>query len=228
MTISASPQSGPETSAPDTEAARGGWLAALLSLAAFLFSGISFYTSVLQQADLDVFVPPVVQYARDAGGEVDVLAIPITIANGGGNTGTVLAMELTVDNLAPDADPKSKAFYSAFVGEHPRNPDAPGKTFAPISVPGRASYSETIRFFPQGNPLPKVVTEAGEYRFTLKLMVATTPEPSFLEKLFAVKVPPPLVFTRTLPYMSEQHLAFRRGTISMHAKDWQPTTSAAR
>ena len=91
MTISASPQSGPETSAPDTEAARGGWLAALLSLAAFLFSGISFYTSVLQQADLDVFVPPVVQYARDASGSITV------------SLGT---MRL-VGNLAPDGRPEA-------------------------------------------------------------------------------------------------------------------------
>jgi hypothetical protein len=229
MSISAPPETGSEFAAPDGAAERGGGrLTALLSLAAFVFSGISFYTSVLQQADLDVFVPPVIQYARDAGGEIDVLAIPITIANGGGNTGTVLAMELVVAPAAREGDVVSKTFYSAFVGEHPRNAEATVKTFAPISVPARASYSETIRFYPQGNPLPKIVTESGEYRFTLKLMVATTPEPSLIDRFFAVQAPPPLVFTRTLPYISEQHLGFRRGTISMHAKDWQPTTSAAR
>jgi hypothetical protein len=100
----------------------GSWLANVPSALAFLFSGLSFYTSALQQADLEVYVPPVLQYGRDGGGggDVDVFAVPITIANGGANTGTVLAMELVVENLKAAAEPKSKTFYSAFIGEHLR------------------------------------------------------------------------------------------------------------
>lgn len=228
MGLTRAPEDGSSANLAETSGHGGGWLANVLSAVAFLFSGLSFYMSALQQADLDVFVPPVLQYARDGGGEVDVIALPVTISNGGANTGTVLAMELVVENPAPGAEPKSKTFYSAFVGEHPRSAEATNKTFAPISVPGRATYSETIRFYPQGNPLPKVIADRGDYKFTLKLMVAAPAEPSLIERMLKVRAPEPLVFTRTLPYLSEQHLSFRRGTISMHAKDWQPTTSGAK
>lgn len=206
----------------------GNWVATAISAVAFLFSGASFYMSALQQADLEVYVPPVLQYARDGGGEVDVFALPVTISNNGANTGAVLAMELVVDNPKDGAEPKSKTFYSAFVGEHPRDATAPHKSFAPIAVPGRATYSETIRFFPQGNPLPKIVQEAGDYTFTLRLTIAAPAEPSWLDHLTGPPAPKPITFSRTLQYLSEQHLAFRRGTISMHAKDWKPTASSGK
>ncbi|MGE0697953.1 MAG: hypothetical protein AB7O57_02550 [Hyphomicrobiaceae bacterium] len=205
----------------------GGWLATGISTLAFVFSGISFYMSALQQADLEVYVPPVLQYARDGGGEIDVFALPVTIANNGANTGAVLAMELLVENPKPGAEPRSKIFYSAFTGEHPRDADAANRAFAPIAIAGRATYSDTIRFHPQGNPLPKLVQEAGDYRFTLRLQLAAPPEPSWLDRVTAPRVPAPIVFERTIPYISEQHLGFRRGTISMHARDWKPTSSAA-
>ena len=206
----------------------GGWLATSISALAFVFSGISFYMSALQQADLEVYVPPVLQYGRDGGGEVDVFSLPVTIANNGANTGAVLAMELLVENPKPAAEPKAKTFYSAFTGEHPRDSQAANKTFAPIAVAGRATYSDTIRFYPQGNALPKVVQEAGDYKFTLRLLVAAPPEPSWIDRLIAARGPSPLVFERTIPYISEQHLGFRRGTISMHAKDWKPTSSGGK
>ena len=204
-----------------------GRLATVISLLAFLFSGLSYYESALKQADLDVFVPPVIQYGRDSGGDIELFAVPITIANGGSNTGTVLAMDLTVESLAANADPHKKIYYSAFVGEHSRKDDAPNKSFAPIAIPGRATYTETIRFYPQGNPLPKLVQDAGEFKFTLALTVATPSEPSWLERILKVRTPPPLVFTRTLPWISEQQLGLRRVTIAMHARDWKPTLSGA-
>lgn len=202
----------------------GGWLATSISGLAFLFSGLSFYMSALQQADLEVFVPPVLQYGRDGGGEVDVIALPVTISNGGANTGTVLAMELTVAAKS-GGEARTKTFYSAFFGEHPKNPDTPNRAFAPISVAGRATFSDTVRFYPQGNPLPKVVQDTGEYEFTLRLTLAEPASPGWIDRIAKPSPPEPLVFTRTLPFISEQHLAFRRGTISMHAKDWKPTAS---
>ena len=206
----------------------GGWLATSISALAFLFSGISFYMSALQQADLEVYVPPVLQYARDGGGDVDVFALPVSIANNGANTGAVLAMELLVENTKEGAETRSKTFYSAFLGEHPRSSDAPNKAFAPIAVAGRATYSDTIRFYPQGSALPKVIQEAGDFRFTLKLQVASPADPSWIDRLTAARTPLPLVFERTIPYISEQHLGFRRGTVSMHAKDWKPTSSTGK
>ncbi len=47
-------------------ATAGGRFAASISTRAFLFSGLSFYMSALQRADLKVFVPPVLQHAATA------------------------------------------------------------------------------------------------------------------------------------------------------------------
>jgi hypothetical protein len=205
----------------------GGRLATLISAVAFLFSGYSLYESALKSAELEVFVPPVIQYARDSGGDVELFAIPITIANGGANTGTVLAMELTVANSRAEGDlPKQKTYYSAFIGEHARSPDAPRKAFAPISITGRGTYSETVRFYPQGSPLPRLVTDAGEYEFRLRLIVARPPSPGLLDRLLAPDVPAPLAFTMRLPWISDQQLGFRRATIDMHTKDYKPTVAA--
>jgi hypothetical protein len=206
----------------------GGRTATFVSLFALVFSALSYYESALKQAELDAFVPPVIQYARDGGGDVELFSIPITIANSGSNTGTVLAMELTVTNPADKADPKSKTYYSAFIGEHSRETTGINRSFAPISVPGRASYSETIRFYPQGNPLPRLVQEAGEFAFTLKLTVAKPSDPSWLDRLIKIGAPEPLVFTRTLPWLSDQQVGMRRVAISMHAKDWKATSSAGK
>jgi hypothetical protein len=203
----------------------GGRLATILSAMALGFSGISFYLSALQGPGLEVYVPPTIHYARDGGGDIELFAIPVTIVNDGARTGTVLSIELDVENVK---DHKAKRYYSAFLGEHPRNTDALNRQFAPLSIPGRGVFAETVRFYPAGNPLPKLVEEAGEYRFRLKLNTATPPQPSLLDRLAGRTEPDAVIFQMTLPWLSEQQLDMRRATISMHAKDWKPTFSASR
>lgn len=209
----------------------GGALAhmpALISVLAFVFSGISYYESAMRQADLWVFVPPVIHYGRDGGGDVELFAIPVTITNNGARTGTVLSMDLDVERAGgTDKDtPRSKRYYAAYLGEHPRNSDGINRAFAPASLAGRQSWSDTIRFYPVGNPLPKLLQEPGEYRFTLRLNVAEAADPGWWERLWTPRIVP-VSFTLTLPFMSEQHLNFRRGSVAMHAKDHRPTSSAA-
>jgi hypothetical protein len=203
----------------------GGKLATVFSAAALGFSGFSFYMSALQAPDLAVYVPPTIHYARDGGGDVELFAIPITIANEGARSGTVLSVELEVTSLK---DQKTKRYYSAFLGEHSRNADAPNRQFAPLSIPGRAVFTETVRFYPTGNPLPKLVDEEGEYGFSLKLNTATPAEPTLLDRIAGRTAPEPIVFAMTLPWISEQQLGSRRATIAMHAKDWKPTVSASK
>jgi hypothetical protein len=94
----------------------GGLLATLLSAVALGFSGFTYYDSSLKTADLTVYVPPMIHYGRD--GEADVFNIPITIANEGARTGTVLTMELD-ENLKPNAEKKTAKFHSAFLGDYP-------------------------------------------------------------------------------------------------------------
>ncbi len=210
-------------------AARGNRLATLVSAFAFAFSGVSFYETVLKQPKLSVFVPPVIQYGHDDGGDVEVFAIPITVSNDGARAGTVLAMELEVEALNPtEGMPKTKRYYSAFLGEHRKNADTTNKSFAPISIAGRASASDTIRFLAEGNPLPHIVQDAGKFRFTLKLATAAAPAGSIIDRLFTHGDPDPITFTRTLPWFSQQQLGMRRVTIPMHAEDWKPTVSASK
>jgi hypothetical protein len=200
----------------------GGLFATILSAVALIFSGISYYESAMKSADLAVYVPPMIHYARDGG---DVFNIPITIANDGARTGTVLAMELEVQNLQPGAERKSAKFHSAFLGDYPRDDKTPLRSFAPLSIPGHGTFTETVRFYNMGEQLPMVVDDKGDFRFTLKLTTVKAGS-GMLDSLMGTETQP-LTFDLNLPYLSVQHLAFRNGTISMYNKDWKPAVSTS-
>jgi hypothetical protein len=205
-------------------AARGGWFATAFSAVAVGLSCVSVYVSTLQAPSLEVHVPPTIHYGRDSGGDVEVFAIPVTVANSGARTATVVSMELEVENLATKA---TKRFFSVFLGEHPRDAASLNRQFAPQSIPGRAIFTETVRFYPAGDALPRLVADKGEYAFRLKLNVAAPARPSFLDWLQGRIQPAPIAFQMTLPWYSDQTVGMRRGVIIMHAKDWLPTTASA-
>jgi hypothetical protein len=205
----------------------GGRIASVLSAFALAFSGLSFYESVMKTAQLEVYVPPVIQYARDQGGDIELFAVPITIVNSGARTGTALTLELEVENLNPNAPVKTKRYYSAFLGEHSQKDDETNRAFAPLSLAGRTTFSDTVRFYPIGNPLPKLVDDAGDYRFTLKLTQAIPAHPGVVDSLLRREIEP-ISFQRTLPWISEEQLGTRRASIPMHDKDWKPTTEPAK
>ena len=50
----------------------GGFLATVLSAIALLFSGFSYYESSLKSAELAVYVPPMIHYARDGDNEAGI------------------------------------------------------------------------------------------------------------------------------------------------------------
>ena len=202
----------------------GGMFATVLSGVALLFSGLSYYESSMKTADLAVYVPPMIHYARD--GDNDVFNVPITIANDGARSGTVLNMVLEVENLRPAAERKTARFHSAFLGEYPKTEDAENHSFAPLSIPGHGTFTQTVRFYPMDEPLPFVVDDKGDYRFTLTLTTAQPQNPDLVDSLLRSE-PKPLTFELNLPYISYQHLAFRRGTIAMNSKDWKPAVSSS-
>jgi hypothetical protein len=204
-------------------AGHGGRLATILSAFALLFSGYTYFESVMRAPALEVHIPPVINYARDDGGSIEVLAIPLTIANSGARTGTVLSVELQVTDPATKT---SKSYYSAYLGEHPKEATETKQAFAPISVPGRGVYSGTILFYPAGEILPALVTKQGPYDLQLKVNVASGSGGDAFD-FMATRTPEPISVTMTLPYFSMQSLAFRRATIPMHAPDWKPTSSGA-
>jgi hypothetical protein len=96
-----------------------------------------------------------------------------------------------------------------------------------LSLAGRTTFSDTVRFYPIGNPLPKLVDDAGDYRFTLKLTQAIPAHPGMIDSLLRREIEP-ISFQRTLPWISEEQLGMRRASIPMHDKDWKPTTEPAK
>lgn len=198
----------------------GGVFATVLSAIALFFSGLSYYDSTLASADLTVYVPPMVHYARDGA---DVFNVPITIVNNGAQNGTVLSMDLNVENLDPAAERKSILLRSMFLGDYPRDDSQPLRSFAPMSVPGGGTVTETVRFYNMGEQMPLLVTDKGNFRFTLTLHVARS-KGGLVDK-YLRSDPKPLTFDLDLPYFPVQHVANRNGTIAMYNKTWSSAMS---
>lgn len=203
----------------------GGLQATIISAIALVISAFSLYESSFKTAALETFIPPVIHYARDAGGNVELFAVPVTITNAGARTGTVLALKLDVEDLKTH---KTKRYYGAYLGEHQVDADAPNRSFAPLSIAGHQTFTETVRFYPEGNALPRLAEEAGDFRFALSLVTAKPSEPDLVDRLLR-HTPHPLVFERTLPWVSDEQLGQRRITIAMHetAAEAAPATDAA-
>lgn len=205
-------------------ASHGGLLATILSAVALLISGLSYYETTLKTAELSVYVPPMIHYARDGR---DVFNVPVTIANDGARTGTVLTMELEVERISEGEGMKKRRFHAAFIGEYPRGEDkTPSRSFAPLAIAGHSTFTETVRFYPMDDDDGVLVSDKGDFRFTLTLLTAKPDQPGMLEQAFRTD-PAPLVFELNLPYLAIQHIAFRNGTQAMFNKNWRPAASTS-
>ena len=197
---------------------RGRW-SGLGSMLAVVFSAYSLYATSLKQPELKIFVPPVIQYASPyQNTNFEVFAVPVTISNDGARTGTVLSLEL----IARDADGKqAKRFYSGHFGTWTmeRARSFQFKPFAPISMAGHSSQSDTVLFYPRHDEkVMQLVSAAGTYRFTLKVNLAEVTDLGWLDRWWR-REPQPVEFEMTLPVLD--HRAFTVGTLAMHQKDWQ-------
>jgi len=197
--------------------ARSGWISTAFSAAAVLASCVSVYVSTLQGAQLEVYLPPVFLYQMD--GEGENFTIPISLANGGARSGTVVSMELEAHN--PKTNTTTR-FYSAYLGEHPKMQATPStRQFTPLTILGHTVHSETVRFYPVTN-IPearndtskRLVQEVGDYSFRLKLNTAAPSEPSLLDRLQGRAQPAPITVQMTLPVLDH------RGLMQMRSKDW--------
>ncbi len=123
---------------------------------------------------------------------------------------------------------KKRKFYAAFVGEYPSGKDntnaSLGRSFAPLAIAGHSNFTETIRFYPSDDSEAILVTDKGDFRFTLTLLTARPGRPDLVEKVFRTD-PRPVTFVLNLPYLAIQHLAFRNGTQSMFSKEWKAAQS---
>lgn len=206
------------------EVARGGWrgggaFATLISAFALLFSGFSFYESVLKVPELSIYVPPQIAYTDPDRPDdpFEVFIVPLTIANDGARTGTVLSIELKVTNPRTSA---SKRFYAARFGPWGADPLQP---FAPLSLAGRASFSGAVQFFPRvGEKVPRVLDlEPGTYEFAITIKAVAAGRSSW----FKPQSTPPLVFKMQAGQMDYRRFG-GKNTMQMWAPDYQPTASA--
>jgi len=135
----------------------GGRAAAIISAIALLFSAYSLWETSLKQADLNVYATGVISYARDTSddasiqpsGGFEVLAVPVTIANGGARDGAILSLQLDVKNPRTGLTARfdgtyiaDAAYFSDTRGKRPKTP------FNALVIAGRSAWTGTIIFYP--------------------------------------------------------------------------------
>lgn len=197
----------------------GNAAATIVSLFALIFSGYSFYESVLRAPALAVYAPPQIAYTdpNKPTDPFEVFIVPLTLANDGARAGTVLSIDLVVKNLQTGL---TKSFYAAQVGAWGTQPE---KAFAPVSLSGKASYSNAIQFFPrEDQSIARILDfEAGKYSFHVTLNVAV-PRGDTLFQL-APKVAP-LNFDMQINTLDYRNFN-RFGTMPMWAASYKPAAS---
>jgi hypothetical protein len=193
----------------------GGKLAVFVSAIALIFSGYSLWETSLKAADVRAFVPPVIQFAAPyQNSNFEMIAVPVTLTNEGARSATVLSMELAV------TDPRTrqtKRFYAADFGRWTMEKTRAGayEPFAPISLPGRTSRTESVLFYTRGEDEKpnELIRAAGPYQFTLALDLAES------------RAKPAVSFERTL--LGYDARAFNEGTLPLYSSDWRAARSTS-
>ncbi len=196
----------------------GGLLATIISAFALIFSGFSFYETVLKSPDLAIFVPPRIDYTDPdrPDSPFEVFILPLTLANDGARSGTVLSIDLDVTNPRTN---QTKRFYAAHLGSWGQTPKKP---FSPVALSGKDSFSEAVQFIPRTDEkIPRILDfEAGNYKFKLTINTATTGgELPFLKSKIR-----PLHFDMQIGKLN--YFNFQgTGTMPMWSKDYRPQTT---
>jgi len=210
---------------------------AMISTVALMISVYTLWENSLKRADLQVFVPPVVQYSAPyQNSNFEVLAIPLTIANEGAQTGTVLSIALDVTDPATQV---TKHFYSADFGRWTMEKTRSGayQPFAPISLEGRARRTDTVLFYTRSEQEKpdQIIREPATYRFRLTLDEDRTEGSGWLDRMvrrigwldrWLHPAPTSVHFERELRFYDAR--AFNNGTLPMYDVSWRSATNAAR
>lgn len=195
--------------------------------AAVVFSGYSLWQSSLRPAAFDVFVPPVISYASPfQNSNFEAFAIPVTITNEGARTGTVLSMILVVSDPARSI---SKRFYSANLGRWTNAKFNAGEfqPFAPISIPGRSSVTNTVQFYARSDEtVMQIVEKPGRFQFTITLDTPVSQNVGIVGRLLG-KAPQPLTFEMVLPWLDHRAFTSGAGTVELHQREWQSSSGGS-
>lgn len=144
-----------------------GGVTTVVSAVALLFSAYSMWETSLKQADLSAYVTGVVSYGRDTTDGVDiqpaggfeVLAMPVTIANGGARDAAVLSLQLEIKNPQTGLTARFEGTYTAdaayFAATGAKRPKAP---FSALVIAGRSAWTGTVLFYPVSYSNGKALT----------------------------------------------------------------------
>ena len=203
-----------------SEISHAGRFATIISAFALLFSGYSFYETVVRSADFAIYVPPRIAYTDPNSPEhpFEVFIVPLTLANDGARTGTVLSIDLHVTNPRTG---KTKKFYAAHLGTWGQAPKTP---FMPVALLGKTSFSKPMQFVPRADEkINRILDfEAGDYEFELRLNTAS---PDNALPFLKPKIRP-LRFTMQTHKMN--YLRFNKtGTQAIWSKDARPAATGA-
>ena len=213
---------------------RGSWLsgfgasvATLVSIIALVFSGYSFYETVLKQSELRFYPPPMVTMYRESFR--DVFAIPVTLSNDGAQRGTVLSFDLTVEHRESG---DTMQFQNLHYGASPKDSDK--RMFTPITVTGRDSFSGVVLF--HALKTGSFVSTTGgvqlPLRFTLSLNVDRARQqaalPEWLEwtrqltwlPSLTPEVPAPITFDMTANYIAGMRDMEAGRATQLHDNRW--------
>ncbi len=191
----------------------GGKLAVFVSAIALIFSGYSLWETSLKAADVRAFVPPVIQFAAPyQNSNFEMIAVPVTLTNEGARSATIVSMELAVTDPRTN---QTKRFYAADFGRWTMARTRAGayEPFAPISLLGRTSRTESVLFYTRGEAeMPnELIRQPGPYRFRLTFDIAES------------SAKPAVSFERTL--LGYDARAFNEGTLPLYSSDWRAADS---
>lgn len=192
--------------------------ATLISLTALLVSGFNLWDASLKAPDIKVYVPRIIGYTSPyQNTNVEVFTIPVTLANEGARSGTVIGLDLAVTDPRTG---KTKNFYAAETGvwSMERTRERAYAAFAPISLAGHSSHSEQIIFSTRGEKEQpdELVREVGPYEFKLTVTQAVDAANTHAK-------PITVVFKRSLPFYDAR--VFQTSTIPMNPEDWQAASN---
>lgn len=180
----------------------GGWMTAAVSGMALVASGLSLWESTLKQPDIKIYVSENMHYTRDPYGSYEVLAIPVTIANGGARDGAVLSLQLEVKNAATSQTAKFKSAYMADAQYFGGRDDVaarlkrPKLPFAPLSVAGRGAFTGTVLFYGPDPREKKLVEPMSALEMTLTVVMPRAE--GWLDRLLSA-TPPPVTIKAEVP-----------------------------
>ncbi len=191
----------------------GNIVTTLVSAIALIFSGYSFYETVLKEAQLKIYAPALVHmYRKDFR---DVLAIPMTISNDGAKRGTILSIDLKVTNTDTG---ESKNFENLYFGNNLKDTS---RIFTPLTMSGRSSKSEVVMFYADrtGAFFKTTGGVKSHLKFELKINTDTS------ENLFKPKQQPSLSFDMTATFI-QSFRTMEKGIPTVYYKNKKEKSKA--